>query len=453
MKLRNLWILLMPGIMQAQTNITDDITSNTVWDISGSPYIIMNSISVQDGVTLSIDPGVEVKFDGGYSIAVLGEISAIGTVQDSIIFTSNRPNPNPLDWDRILIQGKSSDNSELKYCKIKFARVGVSFENTASKISSSLIERCHDAGITAVEGSPIIENNIVRDTRHSGSGLSTGIHITSGSPLISGNNIYNNDTGITVSNSAATIMRNLIYLNAFRGIECGGSSTTIIINNTIDNNGFNGGNNINVDSGSPIIKNNIVTNCSGDAGIRATSGANPINTYNNVWNNRINYWSHGGTSEPGTGSISEDPLFVDPSNGDYHVQSNSPCIDAGDPDSPLDPDGTRADMGAIPFHEGTHVTDDITENTVWDISGSPYVILNTVSVNQGATLTIESGVTIKFDSSTSLIIKGTITAQGEESNRIIFTSNKSTPNIGDWGSVRIDTSSGNSSLIEYANFS
>jgi len=51
----------------------------------------------------------------------------------------------------------------------------------------------------------------------------------------------------------------------------------------------------------------------------------------------------------GDGNIDEDPLFVDPDEGDYHLTEDSPCIDAGDPDSPEDPDGTRADMGAYFF--------------------------------------------------------------------------------------------------------
>jgi hypothetical protein len=51
----------------------------------------------------------------------------------------------------------------------------------------------------------------------------------------------------------------------------------------------------------------------------------------------------------GTGDIDADPLWVDAGNNDYHLLAASPCIDAGDPSSPLDPDGTRADMGAIPF--------------------------------------------------------------------------------------------------------
>lgn len=62
----------------------------------------------------------------------------------------------------------------------------------------------------------------------------------------------------------------------------------------------------------------------------------------------------------GAGMICADPLFVDPDNGDFHLtwenfpeddETKSPCIDTGDPESPPDPDGTRADMGAFYFHQ------------------------------------------------------------------------------------------------------
>jgi hypothetical protein len=55
---------------------------------------------------------------------------------------------------------------------------------------------------------------------------------------------------------------------------------------------------------------------------------------------------------PGTGNIDADPLFWNMAGGDFHLLQDSPCIDAGNPSSALDPDGTRADMGAFPFDAG-----------------------------------------------------------------------------------------------------
>jgi len=52
----------------------------------------------------------------------------------------------------------------------------------------------------------------------------------------------------------------------------------------------------------------------------------------------------------GGGNIDVGPLFVDSADGDYHLLPDSPCIDAGDPNSEFglepEPDGGRINMGA-----------------------------------------------------------------------------------------------------------
>lgn len=52
-----------------------------------------------------------------------------------------------------------------------------------------------------------------------------------------------------------------------------------------------------------------------------------------------------------------DPMFIDYPNGDFHLQENSPCIDAGDPDSAYDPDGTIADMGRFYYDQSAGIDD------------------------------------------------------------------------------------------------
>lgn len=61
-------------------------------------------------------------------------------------------------------------------------------------------------------------------------------------------------------------------------------------------------------------------------------------------------WTFAGS---GTGNIlSNDPLFVDPAGRDLRLSAASPAIDRGDPLATFDPDGTRADMGALPIYQG-----------------------------------------------------------------------------------------------------
>jgi uncharacterized protein (TIGR02145 family) len=61
----------------------------------------------------------------------------------------------------------------------------------------------------------------------------------------------------------------------------------------------------------------------------------------------LQQYANNGTFVWGTGNLNANPLFTNAASGDYSLASGSPCIDTGDPAAPLDPDGTRADIGAI----------------------------------------------------------------------------------------------------------
>ncbi|HXT34570.1 MAG TPA: hypothetical protein VN837_03240, partial [Chloroflexota bacterium] len=95
------------------------ITSTETWGIAGGPYIINGDVRIPTGVSLTIQPGVHVYFNGagsGLQIAG-GALSAIGTADAPIVFTSindqvhgaldtlNRPAPQPGDWGDVGVTG------------------------------------------------------------------------------------------------------------------------------------------------------------------------------------------------------------------------------------------------------------------------------------------------------------------------------------------------------------
>ena len=83
----------------------------------------------------------------------------------------------------------------------------------------------------------------------------------------------------------------------------------------------------------------------------------------------------------------------------------------------------------------TNVSGGIHVNTTWTLANSPYIVVDTVVVFPGITLTIQSGVVVKFNNNMRLEIRGTLMALGTSSNPITFTSNSGTPTPGSWGSI------------------
>ena len=119
---------------------------------------------------------------------------------------------------------------------------------------------------------------------------------------------------------------------------------------------------------------------------------------------------------PGTGNLGVNPLFVAAASGDYHLLAASPCRDTGDPASPLNADGSRADMGALPY-SGTVATP---ATVTWTTAGSPYHITGDTSVPLGTTLVINPGVSVQFDQNKKLSVAGVIKVLGTNGAHVVF---------------------------------
>lgn len=83
--------LVLPSLSLGETRVGGPIFANTTWALAGSPYIVVMNTGVEKGVTLTIEPGVTVKFDGQFFLEVSGTLIARGTSVKPITFTSNKP--------------------------------------------------------------------------------------------------------------------------------------------------------------------------------------------------------------------------------------------------------------------------------------------------------------------------------------------------------------------------
>ena len=59
----------------ASTIVSSDITTNTTWSKDQSPYVVTTDVTVQSGVVLTVEPGVEVQFEQNAGLTANGTSS------------------------------------------------------------------------------------------------------------------------------------------------------------------------------------------------------------------------------------------------------------------------------------------------------------------------------------------------------------------------------------------
>ena len=340
------FVLVITLLMLSAPDLSADIIN-----VPDDNLFIQEAIDAsQDGDTILVHPGEyreNIMFNG--RSIVLGSLF-LTTGEEEFI-------------DRTIIDGSANGSSVIAI------RMGESPTITGFTIQNG--DTDYGGGIYCRSSHPTLTHLIVRNNRVERNGA--GIYITRDSrPVISDVVISNNWAG---------------YVGG--GIGCYGGSTPILTNCLIfDNYSDHVGGGIHVHSCEPTFINVTVTGNtalhSGGA-IYLTADAEGSMENCILWGNEPHEiqlasgiddttWlklSHcivdGGPEEaevwPGAeidwtvGNINENPSFNDADMWDFTLTEDSPCIDGGNPESPPDPDGTRADIGAFYFHDenGQHV--------------------------------------------------------------------------------------------------
>ncbi len=325
------------------------------------------------GATWYVDDSVSVSGDGkswesafktiqeGIDIASEGDtvIVAQGTYIENVEFRGKNitvTSANPLDpaiIAKTIIDGNQAESV------VTFAGM----ENETCVLSGFTIRNGRSdhggGGICGWEAHARIENNIITaNVADMGGGLS----LCQG--IIQNNIIVGNSSGLLgggLSWCSGAIQNNRIIGNSAI-LDGGGLSNCdgTIQNNIIVGNSsgfFSGG--LSLCDGA-IQNNTIYGNSAPEMGGLGWCTGEIRNCI--IWGNKANFadqihWS----SQPaysciqdwaagGEGNVWFNPYFVDAANGDFHLRSWSPCIDAGDPASPFfnepQPNGGRVDMGA-----------------------------------------------------------------------------------------------------------
>ncbi|MCI0406025.1 MAG: hypothetical protein L0209_08140, partial [candidate division Zixibacteria bacterium] len=119
------------------------ISQNTTWG-PNKTYAITGDVTVDYGVTLTIQPGTVIKFQknednqssGGSTtkseLIIKGTLTCLGTLTDSIIFTSSATTPSNGDWGSVVIDTFGRGNIE--FTRFSYADTALAIRGDTSTV-------------------------------------------------------------------------------------------------------------------------------------------------------------------------------------------------------------------------------------------------------------------------------------------------------------------------------
>ncbi len=175
------------------------VSASATWKDGGVPYIVANNVLVESAgsaPTLTIKPGVTVRFDPGKSLVIgrsqAGALQAVGTSSRRITFTANSPAPAPGSWPGIEFDSHAASSSRISYADVDFAGFNDGFGDFWG-------------GITVAGAAPTLQNITVQNSAVAGLWIQAG-----GAPDISGSRLSGNPVGLYAAYPAAPSLQTTV---------------------------------------------------------------------------------------------------------------------------------------------------------------------------------------------------------------------------------------------------
>jgi hypothetical protein len=202
-------------------NINDDTTFTVADDESEMPYVVENSIVINAGYTLTIEPGAVVKFmKTGSKITVNGQLIAQGTATSTIYFTSIKDDSVGGDTNG---DGTSTTPSAGNWIGIE-----VGSNATGATVSNAVVRY---EGNLSGSGFYVMGGSVNLTSVTIASSSSYGVRNTSGTTNISLSEIRNQSYGVYITGGTVTISSSTLKDHAQYSIYKSGTPSSTAQNN------------------------------------------------------------------------------------------------------------------------------------------------------------------------------------------------------------------------------
>lgn len=307
------------------------VTENTVWDLATSPVIVKGDLTVKAGCTLSIMPGVEVKFlsrdalasgrdEARAELIVQGTLRAIGENGRPVTFSSGSAILEKGSWGGIWFdRSTGGSNNRIERAVIRHATTALRLDRSELGLYNARLEALSEGGLDLSAARASVANTILSDIGVRGvlPAVAYGFRAGSGGSLFLANSLVANvaGTGIHLSGDAASV-RNCVAGN------CDGAALAADMRLL------------------PNAANNIFFECAVGVLALSADGSDGRAHHNDLWHlARDGYVLYSGTG-PGTGDLNVRPDFAAPDwsapqLGDFSLASGSRLARAGESGAPV----------------------------------------------------------------------------------------------------------------------